>query len=270
MLNSPVRIAWFAFLTACQTAASTPTPGPARTQTSASTQPAVQDAEANAQIVDAGKPQRENIGPREAVMLPGRNVWWALARDEDEHRLIAGLHGQCGGPSYACGSWLDAGTERGFMVCPTGNEHCTSPIGPPSWDESFALMDQDLELAIKIAQKKTDGGFDREGSVLVGFSRGGWAAIDLVRMHPGRWPYLILIEADVTINRAYLEASKVRAVVMIAGEWGTELPGEKKSVETMKAAGYPAELLVMPKTAHLYSANIDEIMRNALDFVLAH
>ena len=53
-------------------------------------------------------------------------------------------------------------------------------------------------------------------------------------------------------------------------ELGTELPGEKKSVDQMKAASYPAELFLMPKTWHLYSANIDEIMRNALDFVLAH
>jgi pimeloyl-ACP methyl ester carboxylesterase len=259
-----VRFAWFAFLVSCQTASS-PTPTPAQTQTPTLTQDA-----AVAEPIEAGRAQRENIGPHEAVMLPGRNVWWALAHYEDEHRLVAGMHGQCGGPSYACGSWIDAGTERGFMVCPTGNEHCTSDIGPPSWDESFTLMDQDLELSIKIAQKKTDAGFDREGSVLVGFSRGGWAAIDLVRRHPGRWPYLILIEADVTINKAYLEASKVHAVAMIAGELGTELPGEQKSVDAMKAAGYPAQLFIMPKTAHLYSTNIDEIMRNALDFVLAH
>ncbi len=268
MLKSGVRFAWFALLRACQTSAAsvtpTPTPSPSHSQAPAPTQTPV------AEIVDAGKPQREDIGPYEAVMLPGRNVWWALPREEDNHRLIAGLHGQCGGPSYACGTWLDAGAERGFMVCPTGNEHCTSPMGPPSWDESFALMDQDLELAIKIAQKKTDGGFTRDDEVLTGFSRGGWAAIELVRMHPGRWPYLILIEADVTINKAYLEASKVRSVAMIAGEWGTELPGEKKSVEAMKAAGYPAELFIMPKTAHLYSTNIDDVMRQALAFVLAH
>ncbi len=265
-----MRFAWVAFLAACQTASS-PAPTPSHSSSvpsDGSATPAIADAAAD--VASAGRAERDNVGPHEAVMLPGRNVWWALAKYEDEHRLVAGLHGQCGGPSYACGSWIDAGTERGFMVCPTGNEHCTSPMGPPSWDESFALMDQDLELGIKIAQKKTDAGFDREGSVLVGFSRGGWAAIDLVRMHPGRWPYLILIEADVTINKAYLDASKVRAVAMVAAELGTELPGEKKSVDQMKAANYPAELFIMPRTWHLYSTNIDEIMRNALDFVLAH
>jgi len=268
VLDRRVRFAWLALITACQTASS-PAPAPAHSAApTVVSDAAVMDAQPD--VVEAGRPQRASIGPHEAVMLPGRNVWWALSKYEDEHRLIAGLHGQCGGPSYACGSWIDAGTERGFIVCPTGNEHCTSDMGPPSWDESFALMDQDLELGIKIAQKKVDGGFDREGSVLFGFSRGGWAAIDLVRRHPGRWPYLILIEADVTINKAYLEASKVRAVAMVAAENGTELPGEKKSVDQMKAAGFPAELFLMPKTWHLYSTNIDEIMRNALDFVLAH
>ena len=72
------------------------------------------------------------------------------------------------------------------------------------------------------------------------------------------------------VHQAILTAAKVRAVALVAGELGTELPGEKKSVEEMKAAGYPAELFVMPKTAHLYSANIDDVMREALGFVLAH
>jgi len=217
---------------------------------------------------------RENVGPYEAVMLPERNVWYALPRAEGEHRLIATLHGQCGSPSYACGTWIDAGTERGFMVCPTGNEHCTSPIGPPMWDESFQLMERDLERGISVAQSRVRardaGAFSRDDEVLVGYSRGGWAAIEIVSYHPGRWPYLILIEADVTIKKAYLDACKVRAVAMVAGEHGTELPGEQKSVDALKAAGFPAEIFVMPNTAHLYSANMDDVMRQALAFVLAH
>ena len=207
-------------------------------------------------------------------MLPDRTVWYALPRALGEHRLIAHLHGQCAPPVYSCGQWLDAGAEHGLMVCPTGNEHCTSSMGPAMWDESFALMDQDLERGIAVVQKRVagivDGGVARDDEVLTGFSRGGWAAIEIVGMHPGRWPHLILIEADVTINKAILDRAKVRSVVMIAGEQGTELAGERKSVEQLEAQGYPAELLVMPGTAHLYSANIDALMRQALDFVLSH
>ena len=200
--------------------------------------------------------------------MEGRTVWYAIPRVPGETRLIAHLHGQCTPPFMSCGQWMDAGTERGFLVCPTGNEHCTSAMGPAMWDESFALMDSDLETGIATVQRKTEGGISREGAVLTGYSRGGWAAIELVMRHPGRWPYLILVEADVTITAAMMERAKVKAVVMIAGEWGTELPGETKAVDAMQAAGFPAKLLVMPKTAHMYSTNIDDLMREALGFVL--
>ncbi len=144
-------------------------------------------------------------------------------------------------------------------------------MGPAMWDESFVLMDQDLERGIQVVSKKEgDGGIDRSDAVMTGFSRGGWAAIEIVRMHPGRWPMLILVEADVTVSKAYLDASKVRALAMIAADHGTELPGERKTVDALKAAGYPAELFVMPDSWHLYSTNIDEIMSKALDFVTAN
>ena len=224
---------------------------------------------ASAEAVDSGPLLREKVGPFEVGMMEGRTVWYAIPRVPGESRLIAHLHGQCAPPFISCGQWMDAGVERGFLVCPTGNEHCTSAMGPAMWDESFALMDSDLETGIATVQRKTDGGISRDGAVLTGFSRGGWAAIELVARHPGRWPYLILIEADVTITAAMLTRAGVKAVAMIAAELGTELPGEKKSVEAMQAAGYPAKLLLMPKTGHLYSTNIDDLMREALGFVLA-
>jgi hypothetical protein len=267
--KSRVRIPWVLLLLSCHS----PTAPRSDTATATATATATVTATAAAapSTTAAPAPTRAAVGPFEAAMLPGRPVWYALPRAEDNRRLVAHLHGQCAPPVYSCGSWLDAGTDYGFMVCPTGNSHCNdSGIGPAMWDESFALMDQDLEKGIAVVRRKTDGGFSRDGAVLTGFSRGGWAAIDLVRRHPGRWPYLIIVEADVTINKAYLEASKVRAVAMVAGEWGTELAGETKSVDAMKADGYPAELFVMPKTAHLYSTNIDDVMRRALAFVLAH
>ena len=220
---------------------------------------------------DAASPvTRDAIGPYELPLLPpDRTVWYALPWSPDEHRLIGHLHGQCAPPVYSCGQWIDAGAERGLLVCPTGNERCGSATGPAMWDESFTLMDQDLERGVQIVDKRLgDGGIDRRGAILTGFSRGGWAAIELVGMHPGRWPLLILIEADVTIRAEYLRRSKVRAVVMVAASQGTELPGMKKSVEALVAEGFPAELLFMPKTGHMYSTDIEEVMRQAFAFVI--
>jgi hypothetical protein len=174
----------------------------------------------------------------------------------------------CNPPGYACGYWLGAGTDEGFMVCPEGNTRCGAS-GPSSWDESFAAMDKDLEAAIAVVDAAHPGEITREGSILTAFSRGAYAAPVIASMHPGRWPYLILAEADVTLSAAALRAAGVKAVVLLAGEWGTQIKGEKETVKRLQAEKFPALFLTMEKAGHYYSADIDELMRRAITFVLA-
>jgi hypothetical protein len=169
---------------------------------------------------------------------------------------------------------MGAGTAAGAMVCPTGNARCgDSPNGPPSWEapswkELVAAMDHDLEASIAKVSAKHPGAIRREGAVLTGYSRGAYAAAPIARMHPGRWPYLVLIEANVPLSADGLKKAGVRAVALVAGERGTEIAGETKTVAALEAAGFPAKLFVMPKTGHLY-ADMERVMTEALAFVLA-
>ena len=89
-------------------------------------------------------------------------------------------------------------------------------------------------------------------------------------MHPGRWPFLVLIEANAPVTAASLRKAGVRAVAWLAGEVGTELAGERKTDAELRAAGFPSRLFVMPRVAHLYPENMDELMHDALEFVLSH
>jgi alpha/beta superfamily hydrolase len=130
-------------------------------------------------------------------------------------------------------------------------------------------MDDDLERAIGTVQNAYPGEVSREGAVLTGFSRGAWAAVRIATMHPGRWPYLVLNEANVALSAASLRAAGVRAVALIAGENGGEIAGERRTAAALAKDGYPARLWVMPKAGHFYSSNIDEIMGEAIDWVLA-
>jgi hypothetical protein len=61
----------------------------------------------------------------------------------------------------------------------------------------------------------------------------------------------------------------VRAVALVAGEFGTEIAGMRKTAEALEGASFPARLFVMPKTGHPYSDNMEEVMRSALAFLLA-
>jgi hypothetical protein len=186
-------------------------------------------------------------------------------------RLVANLHGVCNPPGYACGYWVHAASDRGFLVCPTGNSSCgPGQYNAPTWTEPFEKMDEDLERAIGTVDAQYPGEMTREGAVLTGFSKGAYAAVRIVALHPGRWPYLVLNEADVTISAASLRTAGVRAVALIAGEIGGQIAGERRTLAQLQKAGYPARLWVMPKAGHFYSSNIDDIMGEAIDWVVAH
>jgi len=104
--------------------------------------------------------------------------------------------------------------------------------------------------------------------VLTGFSRGAYAAGRIAVMHPGRWPYLLLTEADVPLDAGTLRAAGVKAVAMVAGEIGSQVQGERRTVARLVASGLRARLWIMPGAGHYYSGNVDEIMGESLDWLL--
>jgi hypothetical protein len=251
----------------CSKARPTPLPVPATVSSRESevavereTAPPEPDAEAR------------NTGPFDIPFLDGRRAFVVAPRSRAAPaRLLAMIHGVCTPPSTVCGSWADVASSVGFLVCPTGNKTCEAGgQGAPTWDEPFADIDADVERAIDATVAVFPGEVDRSGAILAGFSRGAYAAVILAVRHPGRWPFLILNEADVELSLPMMQSAKVRAVALIAGEWGTQLAGEKATYEAMKKQGYPIELWVMRKAGHYYSADIGDIMRDAIDFVLSH
>lgn len=219
----------------------------------------------------ATEPPR-SVGPLQVPFLGARRAFVVpAAAGRAPHRLIAMLHGVCNPPSYACGQWSHAASLHGVLVCPTGNAICTTESpGAPTWDESFAKIDEDLERAIAKVSDRFPGETTREGAILVGFSRGAYAAAIIAARHAGRWPFLILNEADTELSLPMLRQGKVRAVALIAGEWGSQVKGERKNADDLTKKGYPIRLWVMPKAGHHYSANIDDIMSEAIEFLVSH
>jgi predicted esterase len=215
-------------------------------------------------------------GPHEELSIDaGRPIWYALPK-RGPSRLVAHLHGQCGGPPYACGKWIGAGTATGVMVCPTGNARCgESPYSPPSWEaptwmELVGIMDHDLETSIAKVAAKKKGALTREGAILTAYSRGAYAAPQIARAHPNRWRHLVLIEANAPLTVAGLKASGVKSVALVAGEQGDQIQGMRKTEAALTTEGYPAKLFVMTKTSHPYSADMEDVMAAALTFVLRH
>jgi len=227
-------------------------------------------AEASASLarVDAAR-----VAPsiRRIPFTDGRSAFVVMPRDPSSPvRLMAMLHGVCTPPSYVCGEWARAAADVGMLVCPTGNATCgPEGTGAPSWEGPLTTWDDDLELSIAVARKNVAPRVTREGAVLAGFSRGAYAAVIFAVRHPGRWPYLVLNEADVELTLPMLRGAGVRRVALIAGEWGNQLAGERHTAQALEREGYPIRLWVMPAVGHAYSPDIDAIMGDALAYVLA-
>ena len=226
-------------------------------------------------VIDAA-PARPTPTARSLPLADDRSVYYALTTGQGPARVVGHLHGICYPMSYSAGRFLRAATDIGVLVGPTGNAQCgDSPNGPPSWEapsweELVGIMDADLERSVAKVKAKHPGALTREGAILTGFSRGAYAAPVIARAHPGRWPLLVLIEANVPLDATSLRKAGVRAVALVAGEVGTEIAGERKTAAALEAAGFPVGLFVMPHVAHLYSDDMEDIMASAFAFVMSH
>jgi hypothetical protein len=211
---------------------------------------------------------RVETGPFEIPYIGARTVYVVAPHAPGRQRLMAMLHGVCNPPAYACGLWAETAKDLGFLVCPTGNGSCgPSMYNAPTWSEPDLKMSDDLEKAISKVGEIYPAELSREDAVLLGFSLGAYVSVRIAAAHPGRWPYLVLIEANVQVSAAQLRAAGVRAVALIGGELGSQLAGERKTAQKLAAAGFPAKLWVMPKAGHHYSADIDSIMKDAITWV---
>jgi nitrous oxide reductase accessory protein NosL len=228
----------------------------------------VADASVEPVVVDAAPTERE-IGPYQRPFLPKRNVYFVVSKStKTPARLVANLHGVCNPPGYACGYWTESASKVGFLVCPEGNSTCGAG-GPPTWTEPHAQMDADLEKAIAVVDQEYPGQISREGAILTGFSYGAYAAATIARAHPGRWPYLILTEANVPLDASSLRTAGVKAVALVAGEIGSQIAGERATALKLQKQGFSARLWVMKGAGHHYSPDVDAIMGEALAWVLA-
>ena len=105
---------------------------------------------------------------------------------------------------------------------------------------------------------------DSAGTVWVGTGEGLWTVRRDTLVRVG----VETLNAPVTA--ASLRKAGVRAVAWLAGELGTEIAGERRTDAELTSAGFPSRLFVMPRVAHLYPDEMDDLMRQAFEFVLAH
>ncbi|MCC6525708.1 MAG: hypothetical protein IT373_23870 [Polyangiaceae bacterium] len=186
---------------------------------------------------------------------------FAPASAGPDRPLVVMLPGACGEAHPVCERWRASSSARGWLVCPDGPSACED--GEPDWHGDPLAQAAYLDAAVAEAR----GAYGRLGSgedVLMGFSRGAFAARDIALAQPGRWPKLVLVGAALRLDPAAVRAAGIEAVVLAAGELDSAHGSMVGATARLAASGIPARFLglgpIYHQLPHDFARYVDEAL----------
>ncbi|OJY16495.1 MAG: hypothetical protein BGO98_30960 [Myxococcales bacterium 68-20] len=170
------------------------------------------------------------------------------------------LHGIHGRPENGCPWFRDGASELGWLVCPEGAKH--EETGTASWGGD--VFEQGTVVARAMRAARANGASSEPG-VAVGFSQGGYVALDLVKTRQARFRGLVLIAAP----EAHPSAQKLReaGVVRVALAAGSADAAHAPLIEDTKRLqreGIEARFFNLGRVGHTYAAEDGATLREAI------
>jgi predicted esterase len=175
------------------------------------------------------------------------------------------LHGMCGHPQSACGPFVDVSTSRGWLVCPRGEDVCG---GGTRWRLRGPDDAKLVEASVHAVASEHEGEVDLAAPrVLVGFSLGGIAAVQIAQASSGTYAGLVVIASQVHPDATALRKAGVKRVVLAAGDLDMTSAPLQQDARALAAQGMPTRFVSLGKFGHGYPADMQERMREPMTWV---
>jgi predicted esterase len=175
------------------------------------------------------------------------------------------LHGMCGDPRYACAPFVDVTTTRSWLVCPRGEEACGAGA---SWRLRATEDTQVVEASVRATASEHAGQVDVAAPrVIVGFSLGGIAAVQIAQGSSGTYEGLVVIESIVHPDAALLKRAGVKRVVLAAADLDITSAPLRKDAKTLATQGLPTLFVSLGQYGHGYPPDIADRMHDAMQWV---
>jgi len=175
------------------------------------------------------------------------------------------LHGMCGHPQSACAPFVDVSTTRGWLVCPRGEDPCG---GGTRWRLRGPDDAQLVESSVRATAREHAGQVDASASrVLVGFSLGGIAAVQIAQGSSGVYEGLVVVASQVHPDAGLLEKAGVKRVVLAAGDLDMTSTPLQEDAHRLAAQGLPTRFVSLGHFGHGYPSDMEARMREPMEWV---
>ncbi len=186
-------------------------------------------------------------------------------RDPGVHRpMVVMLHGMCDPPERECPYFANSVTDFAWLVCPKARLRCQG--GGTLWD--WRGKYETVDAAVERVQRYEPTGLDAsEERILIGFSLGALAAMDIAHRGEGKWQRLLLIGAEVYPNADLLKKAGVKRVLLASGDRDMMRWHMTDQAQRLNRRGVPAKFMSLGPVGHWFAPNMDTWMRDALTWL---
>jgi predicted esterase len=192
-------------------------------------------------------------------------VYPPRGEDDAARPVTVMLHGMCGHPQSACAPFVDVSTSRGWLVCPRGEDACG---GGTRWRLNGPDDARLVDASVRAVATGHDGRVDDAAPrVIVGFSLGGTAAVQIAQSSVGRYKGLVVIASQVHPDAAALRKAGVKRVVLAAGDLDMTSAPLQKDAQTLESLGVPTRFVSLGHYGHGYPPDMEQRMREPMQWV---
>lgn len=199
----------------------------------------------------AASAKTASIGDPLRIEVPGAlDAYYYKPRAKGQQPIIMYLHGRGGNPAEDCRKWARVGTQFGWVVCPSGT---ATAEGGRSWNDGNA--EHVVALTVKALREKYHSKVQLRGNVLMGFSEGAWAAMNVGLKDQTTWNRWLIMGAasqywgDVS-EALDTEKRHVRRVYLLTGENDGVAKSTLAVGDTLKKFKVPSKVKLVPGLGH--------------------
>jgi predicted esterase len=202
------------------------------------------------------KPQSSALGPPTELEVHGEApaYFYAPRAKGGQRPVIVWLHGRSGNPEADCQKWAKVATEVGWILCPSGPENRGG--GARGWNNSWPAAKRTVDATLAAFLAKFGKRVKPNATILIGFSEGALAAMNIGVREPDVFPkWLILAANDVYwgmdgLNELKKNKKQIKRVYLLTGEKDGVVDNTRRVYDSMEKEGVKTRIWTPSDIGH--------------------